>query len=137
MSHLHRVSIFCFRRLQGDLQYLFVRRRPFLEFDWAPIHASILPQDTLPQAAVRNMREQWGAPMPSPWIDLETFDRHPVGDSELIDWCVGYGVTGAWVPKVPEDGLSALKWTNLPAGFRLLQEEENRRALFRLHLAAH
>lgn len=132
----HRVSIFVFRRRRDGPEYLVVRRRPARENLWNPILTRLRPSDTVRRAALRRMRQGWQAPSPLRFLDLNLCDHFLVGDMDLVDWCVGYGVEEGWDPQRPDAQVERFRWELLPKAFQLLEQEGARRALFRLHLEA-
>ena len=137
MALEHRLLIFVFRRSDSGVEYLFERRHPRQEFSWAPPHTELGYSESLMSAALRSMRESWHAPGPMRWIDLNWCGQHQIGDFDLIDWGVGYGVPVRWDPSALEPPPSAdLLWRPLPAALALVEEESLRRALFRLHVEA-
>jgi len=133
----HRLLIYVFRRCVGGVEYLFERRRPALEFDWTPIPTGVGPTESLLSAALRQMRGELRAPQPQRWVELNVCDHQSVGDLDLIDWGVGYGVRPAWDPgSGPIPVRAELVWSPLPVALDLLEDESSRRALVRLHLEA-
>lgn len=132
----HRLSIFVYRRIRGVPEYLFVRPHPVAEFDWQPINAALPPAETLRSASIASMQERYLAPPPDRWVDLNLFEHLAVGDLDLVDWCVGYGIQGGWEPADERGDREGICWRPLMSAFQLLENEVARRALIRLHLAA-
>ena len=137
MALQHRLLVYGFRRCAGGVEYLFERRRPTLEYDWTPIPTEVGPTESLLSAALRLMRGELRAPQPQRWVELNVCDHQSVGDLDLIDWGIGYGVRSAWNPSAGRLPVRAeLLWRPLPVAMDLLESESSRRALFRLHLDA-
>jgi len=137
MALEHRLLIYVFRRCAGGVEYLFERRRPTLEYDWTPIPTGVGPTESLLSAALRQMRGEMRAPQPQRWVELNVCDHQSVGDLDLIDWGVGYGVPNAWGPEIDREGSDLdFVWRPLPTALELLERDGERRALFRLHIEA-
>ena len=137
MALEHRLLIFVFRRRSSGVEYLFERRHPVAEFGWTPIPTEVGPAESLESAVHRSMQVEWHAPPPDRLLDLKVCGHLSVGDLDLIDWGVGYGVRPAWDPCAGRPPVRAdLVWQPLPVGLEMLEEESARRALFRLHLEA-
>ncbi len=137
MALEHRVLIFVYRRRSGGIEYLFERRHPTEEFAWTPIPAEVGPTDSLESAVRRSMEVDWQAPPPERLLDLKVCGHLSVGDLDLVDWGVGYGVRPLWEPRERLSPMRAeLIWRSLPVALGLLENESTRRALFRLHLEA-
>ena len=133
----HRLLIFVYRLRAGGCEYLFERRHPVAEFAWTPIPAMLGPSDSFESAMHRSMRDEWHAPPPERLLDLRVCGHFAVGDVELVDWGVGYGVRPNWEPRAARPGDEAdLAWRPLPHALALLDADEARRALVRLHLDA-
>lgn len=118
-----------------------MRPYPQQEFVWNPIFQEIRPDDTVRRAALRGMQQSWAAPLPSRWIDLNLCNHFLVGDYDVVDWCVGYGVESPWEPPIVEESgcaAAAVKtcWQPVSRAFQLLEADDTRRALLRLHLEA-
>ena len=137
MALEHRLLIFVFRRGRGAIEYLFERRRPTIEYSWTPIRAVVEPSESLHLTALRSMRAQWCAPQPARWVELDVCDHDHVGDLDLIDWGVGYGIDGTWSPPADVRPSSVeFVWRPFAGALRLLELDSTRRALCRLHLVA-
>ncbi len=137
MALEHRVLIYVFRRRSQGVEYLLERRTPALEWSWTPIPAAVGVTESLASAARRSMELEWHAPPPLRLVDLHVCNHESVGDLDLIDWGVGYGVRPEWEPSsrsCPDH--AELTWRRLPVALELLEGESARRALFRLHLEA-
>lgn len=119
------------------MEYLFLRREPVCEFDWNPLQGRLRPDDTIRTATRRSLRVLGAMPEPEPWIELQSKDYFHVGDVDLIHWPVGYGVSTDWKPRnVRREAVADLRWEALSGAFQLLQEEDARRSLFRIHMEA-
>ncbi len=137
MALEHRLLIFAFRRRAHGVEYLFEHRHPHEEFAWTPILAAVGPAESFDSAVRRSMQVEWRAPPPEPLVDLKVCGHLSVGDLDVVDWGVGYGVRPAWDPDAGRLPVRAeLIWRPLPSALNLLEEESARRALFRLHLEA-
>jgi hypothetical protein len=132
----HRLLIFVFRRRASGVEYLFERRHPQQEFAWTPIPVELGHSESLESAVRRSMQVEWHAPPPDRLLDLKVCGHQSVGDLDLIDWGVGYGVRPAWDPALCTPVRAELVWRPLPVALDLLEEESARRALFRLHVEA-
>jgi hypothetical protein len=130
----HRLLIFAFRRRASGVEYLFERRHPAQEFAWTPILTEVGPAESLESALHRSMQLEWRAPPPEPLLDLKVCGHLSVGDLDVVDWGVGYGVRPAWDPTSGAPVRAELVWRPLRPALDLLEEESARRALFRLHL---
>jgi len=132
----HRLLVFPFRRCAGGIEYLFERRRPTVEFDWTPLPTEVGPTESLLSAALRLMRGELRAPQPQRWVELNVCDHQSVGDLDLIDWGVGYGVPPRWDPRGAAGRALDFVWRPLTGALELLERDGERRALFRLHVEA-
>lgn len=137
MALEHRLLIYVFRRRAAGLEYLVERRWPVEEFAWSAIAADVGYSESLEGATRRSMERFWHAPPPDRLVDLRVCGHWSVGDLDLIDWGMGYGVRPTWEPHPDELGVRAeLAWHPLPVAMELLEDDAERRALFRLHLVA-
>ena len=137
MALEHRLLVFVFRRRASGVEYLFERRHPVEEFSWTPIPVEVGHSESLESAVRRGMELDWHAPPPERLLDLKVCGHQSVGDLDLIDWGIGYGVRAAWDPGGSQLPVRAeLLWRPLPIAMELLESESSRRALFRLHLEA-
>ena len=133
----HRLLIFVFRRRANGVEYLFERRHPQQEFAWTPIPTEVGHSESIESAVRRSMQVEWRAPPPDRLLDLKVCGHQTVGDLDLIDWGVGYGVRSAWEPALGRLPVRAdLLWRPWPVALELLEDDSARRALFRLHLEA-
>jgi len=133
----HRLLIYVFRRRAHGVEYLFERRHPQEEFAWTPIPTEVMHAESIESALHRSMQVEWRAPPPERLLDLKVCGHMSVGDLDLIDWGVGYGVRAAWEPSLgPMPVRAELVWRPLPFALDLLEDESSRRALVRLHLEA-
>jgi hypothetical protein len=137
MALEHRLLIFVYRRRAAGLEYFFERRHPTLEFGWTPIASELAPSESFETAVRRSMEHEWHAPPPDQLLDLKVCGHFCVGDVDLVDWGVGYGVRVGWDPQqAPRSARADLRWSPLPVALEMLEGESARRALFRLHVAA-
>ena len=137
MALEHRLLIFVFRRRSHAVEYLFERRHPREEFAWTPIPTEVGHAESIESAVRRSMQLEWRAPPPERLLDLKVCGHLSVGDVDLIDWGVGYGVRPTWDPTRLELPVRAeFVWHPLPVALDLLEGEAARRALVRLHLEA-
>jgi hypothetical protein len=137
MALEHRLLIFVYRRRVGGFEYLIERRHPPEEFAWTPIPTEVGPTESIENAVRRSMQVEWRAPPPERLLDLKVCGHLSVGDLDLIDWGVGYGVRTAWEPRAASLPFRAeIAWRPLPLALEMLEDEASRRALVRLHVAA-
>ena len=137
MALEHRVLIYVFRRRASGLEYLVERRWPAEEFAWSPHRSPLGITESLEEATRRSMQRDWHAPPPDRLVDLRVCGHTSVGDLDLIDWGMGYGVRPTWELDPATIAVRAERaWQPLPVALALLEEEAARRALFRLHLQA-
>jgi hypothetical protein len=137
MALEHRLLIFVFRRRSRGVEYLFERRYPQQEFAWTPIPTEVMHAESIESAVRRSMQVEWHAPPPDRLLDLKVCGHQSVGDLDLIDWGVGYGVRPAWDPASGQLPVRAeLVWSPLAVALDLLEDDSSRRALVRLHLEA-
>lgn len=137
MALEHRLLIYVFRRRRGGVEYLIERRWPREEWGWSPIPAELGYTESLESAARRRMQSDWRAPPPVRLVDLRVCGHEQVGDLDLVEWGMGYGLEREWEPDPEERPEGAdVVWRPLPLALQVLEGESARRALCRLHLHA-
>ena len=133
IEQLHRVRVFVFRRVKGAYEYLVVRNEPVIESFWSPVTGCMQPEESLFQAAVRNVGEQVGLTAPRQIVDLQLASHIQIGDLDEVDWSVGYRAADRGNDLRPASELADLRWLDFDSGYRNLELEEDRRSIMRLH----
>lgn len=134
-EQLHRVRVFVFRRVDSAYEYLVVRRAPSLESFWSPVTGNMNPDESIFQAAVRNVGERVGLAAPRQIVDLQLANHIQIGDLDEIDWSVGYRASSRGTGLQPSAELAELAWLDFDSSYRNLELEEDRRSIMRLHFA--
>ena len=134
-EQLHCVRVFVFRNTGPGIEYLVVRQAPLVESFWTPVHGVMRPDESIFQAAVRNVGERVGLEAPRQIVDLQLATHIQVGDLEEVDWSVGYRAGDRAVDLRPDERLADLRWLDFDSSYRNLELEEDRRSIMRLHFS--
>jgi len=132
-QQLHRVRVFVFRPSDEAFEYLVVRNEPVHESFWTPVTGVMYPEESIFQAAVRNVGETVGLDAPRQIVDLQLANHTQVGDLDEVDWSVGYRARAMGVDLRPTREIAELRWLDFERMYRNLELEEDRRSIMRLH----
>ncbi|MCB9897539.1 MAG: NUDIX hydrolase [Planctomycetes bacterium] len=133
LDQFHRVRVFVFRRAGAAFEYLVVRHAPVIESFWTPVTGLMRPEESIFQAAVRNVGELIGLNAPRQMVDLELATHIQVGHLEEVDWSVGYHAGETRSDLRPASDLADVRWLDFDNSYRNLDLEEDRRSIMRLH----
>lgn len=135
IEQLHRVRVFVFRRVDSAYEYLVVRRAPTHESFWSPVTGTMLPEESIFQAAVRNVGERVGLSSPRQILDLQLASHTQIGEIDEVEWSVGYRAGDRGTGLAPAADLADLRWLDFDSSYRNLELDEDRRSIMRLHFS--
>lgn len=133
IEQLHCVRVFVFREGGSGFEYLVVRQQPVQESFWSPLSGVMQPDESIFQAAVRNVGESLGLEAPRQIVDLQLATHTRIGDLDEVDWSVGYRSRDDFSDLRPNSQLADTRWLDFDSTYRNLEFEEDRRSVMRLH----
>ena len=121
-----------FRRIDGEIQYLLLKRNPEREGFWQPVTGGLEEGETKIETLKREIREETGIKNPVRIIeDVYHFKLStPLPEKEFV-----YGVEVLHTKKIEIDNKehSENRWCDLKEALRLLKWKENKEAFEKLN----
>jgi dATP pyrophosphohydrolase len=127
-----------FRKINGEIEYLLLKRSPEKEGFWQPVTGGLEEGETRLQALEREVLEETGIKNTARIIEnvdyFEYSDAHFIKGYEFIKEYV-FGVEVDSNEKVTIDGKehSQFRWCSFQEALQLLKWDENKKALSRLN----
>jgi 8-oxo-dGTP pyrophosphatase MutT (NUDIX family) len=127
-----------FRKINGDIQYLILKRTPEKEDFWQPVTGGLEEGETKVEALKREVLEETGIKNAARIIEnvdyFEYSDAHFIKRYDFIKEYV-FGVEVDPNERIAIDGKehSQFKWCSLQEALELLKWDENKKALSRLN----
>lgn len=130
---LHRVKIFVFQHAVQEPRYLLLRAAQGVEGCWGPLQGNIGFGEKLESAIRRELIDETGILRPLDVIDLELHQHQSLGDEDIIEWTYGIRIPAQDVTLRLDPKWAAFRWTDFSRGYPLLELDDDRAALVRLH----
>lgn len=130
---LHRVKIFVFQHAIREPRYLLLRAAQGLEGCWGPLQGNIGFGEKLETAIRREVIDETGILRSLDVIDLELHQHQSLGDEHIIEWTFGIRIPQHDVALRLDPKWAAFRWADFSRGYPLLELDDDRAALVRLH----
>ncbi len=138
MSDLvHRIRVFVYRFVERHPHYLLLRGAQGIESFWTPIHGPIGFGEKLETAIRREVMDDIGLGRPNQLIDLEMPSRWVIGDEEVVEWNFGFQTQAAEHLLHLDPRWSEFRWSGFTEAYPVLELENDRAAIMRLHTLLH
>ncbi len=136
MAISHKVRVYVFRWDENRLRFLLLRKNPPQENVLGPVCGPVGLDEHLPEAAVREVREETGLVEPVHLIDLQHANRLVIGDEGLVEWEFGYQARSDADEKrlSPGPDVSDLFWLDFDQAYARLEAAEDRTGIIRLRM---
>ena len=130
---LHRIKVFVFQVVGPSPEYLLLRGSQGIESFWGPLQGSIGFGEKLEGAIQREVLDDVGLVQPLDLIDLGMPARWSVGDEEVIEWTFGFRTPPVQSELRLDPRWAEARWAEFSKGYPLLEFEQDRAAILRLH----
>jgi NUDIX domain len=133
----HQVRVFVFQVLHTGIEYLLLRRKPTLEWPFAPVIGVVRPEEHMADTVIRQVQAETGIPQPTHLMDLLLPGKELFGDVGLVEWPFAYqaGAPSSPIAEIcPGPTVGDFAWMSFPDAFETVDSERDRDCLVRLQV---
>jgi ADP-ribose pyrophosphatase YjhB (NUDIX family) len=130
---VHRVRLFVYSFRNRHPDYLLLRRDQGLEAVWTPLQGVIGFDEKFEAAVQREFRRETGMAPPEEVIDLGMPTQFDLGDERVIEWNFAARAEPGDPPVSLHSDWAAYRWSEFAEAFPVLEFEQDRAAIVKLH----
>lgn len=133
----HRVRVFVFQLMGGDIKFLLLRHKPTTEWPLGPVVGTVEPAEQMQRTVLRQVSEETGLRKPVHLIEISQPGKELFGDMGLVEWPF------AWQAGLPSDELievhpgpnvGEFAWMGFEEAYHQVETEIDRHTIMQLRL---